>query len=116
MKINAQPSGKYIIVRPVENRIDAANSPELKAYLMGVVESGQNVIGLDLAQVRFIDSSGLGVLVSVMKKIGQNGVMPLWGLSREVKGLFELTRLYEVFEIFEAESDAVERLKRHADG
>ena len=110
MNIDTENDGGATIVRVREARVDAANSPRLKAHLLALVEDGQLRIGVDLSDVRLIDSSGLGALVTAVKRIGQNGCVMLWGLSREVKAVFELTQLYKVFEIFESEADAKPRL------
>ncbi len=101
------------IIRVQDSRVDAALAPALKKYLQGVIDDGNRVLGMDMSGVRFIDSSGLGVLVTTMKRIGNNGKIGLWGLSKEVKALFELTQLYKVFDIFEVENDALHELERH---
>ncbi|RJO65001.1 MAG: anti-sigma factor antagonist [Myxococcales bacterium] len=111
MQIQRDNGGPMAIIRIGEPRVDAAKSGLLKSTLFKTIEEGSTFLGLDMSGVRFIDSSGLGVLVSALKRIGQNGRIALWGLTYEVKALFELTQLYEVFEIFESETDAVAKLK-----
>jgi anti-sigma B factor antagonist len=67
---------------------------------------------MDLKNVDFIDSSGLSVLVSALKTMRlKNGYLALLNLSSEVKTLVELTRLHQIFDIFEEEELAIERLE-----
>ncbi len=114
MNLQTVQSDKVNIVRINEGRIDAMTVPELRTYLFKLIDEGKTVLGVDLSAVRFIDSSGLGVLVSTLKRIGAGGAIALWGLNREVKALFELTQLYKVFDIFESESDALQTLGKNA--
>lgn len=111
MKIRSEASGGSTILRLEEQRLDAANAADFKAFLAGLVEGGSTAIGVDLTHVSFIDSSGLGALVSGKKRLGERGHIALWGLSPQVRSLFELTQLFKVFEIFESEDDAVEHLR-----
>ncbi len=113
MNIEKSKQEPITIIRLQEARIDAGNAPDLKSFLLNIIEEERPLLGLDLSAVRFIDSSGLGALVTVLKQIGQNGAMGLWGLNREVRALFELTQLYKVFDIFETERDALLKLQQH---
>lgn len=92
-----------------EERLDAHNSGDLKVELAGLFEQKEKNILVDLKDVRFIDSSGLGALVSGFKNaISHQGNLKLSGLQPQVKSMFELTRLHRVFEIFGSSEDALE--------
>jgi anti-sigma B factor antagonist len=62
-----------LVVRVEEKRIDASKAPAFKDEMTRCIETGQNQIVLDLSQVDFIDSSGLGALVSCLKRLGPRG-------------------------------------------
>ncbi|MEJ2490319.1 MAG: STAS domain-containing protein [Desulfuromonadales bacterium] len=73
-----------------------------------VFEEGKNNLVVDLQAVRFVDSSGLGALVSGFKNASsRNGNLKLAGLQLQVKSMFELTRLHRVFEIYTDTSEAL---------
>ncbi|MBN2670806.1 MAG: STAS domain-containing protein [Deltaproteobacteria bacterium] len=97
------------IIRFQEKRIDVLVAQELKTELLKLFDTGEKRLGLDLSNVTFVDSSGLGALVAVLKKARPEGALCLWGLTPEVKSLFELTQLYKVFDIYELEQDALSR-------
>ncbi|GAM10618.1 anti-sigma-B factor antagonist [Geobacter sp. OR-1] len=92
-----------------EERLDAHNSGDLKTELASLFEGKEKSILVDLKDVRFIDSSGLGALVSGFKNaISHQGNLKLSGLQPQVKSMFELTRLHRVFEIFTSSEEALE--------
>lgn len=92
-----------------EDRLDANNSEELKAELRRLFESGTKDLIIDLKEILFIDSSGLGVLVSGYKNSSTlHGSLKLSNLQSQVKSMFELTRLHRVFDIFTTVDDALQ--------
>ncbi|MFD0463003.1 STAS domain-containing protein [Microvirga aerilata] len=66
-----------LVVRVAEKRIDASKAPAFKDEMTKCIDSGQNQIVLDLSSVDFIDSSGLGALVSCLKRLGPRGAWRL---------------------------------------
>ncbi len=91
-----------------EERLDAHNSKELKDYLSERLENGEKELILDLSEVRFVDSSGLGALLSGHKNAGlREGRFALTGVQSRVQSMFELTRLTRVFEIYPGVEDAL---------
>lgn len=68
--------------------------------MMEHLRAGENCFEIDMTQLRYIDSSGLGVLVTMHKKAAeQGGSVTIKGLTGSVKELFELTRLDKVFNL-----------------
>jgi anti-sigma B factor antagonist len=92
-----------------EDRLDANNSEELKAELHRFFEGDTKDLIIDLKEVHFIDSSGLGVLVTGYKNASTlHGSLKLSNLQSQVKSMFELTRLHRVFDIFTTVDDALQ--------
>jgi anti-sigma B factor antagonist len=109
MQLKIEENGAVRVIYVKEERLDAHNSDELKAELNRLFESGMKDLLIDLKEVRFIDSSGLGVLVSGFKNASaRQGSLKLSGLQSQVKSMFELTRLHRVFDIFQTVDDALE--------
>lgn len=101
MNLTIEQKGSAVLLIIHEERLDAHNSGELKAQMLKLFEDGKNNLVVDLQAVRFVDSSGLGALVSGFKNASsRNGSLKLSGLQLQVKSMFELTRLHRVFEIF----------------
>jgi anti-sigma B factor antagonist len=108
MKVEHVQKGKVLLVTPNESRLDAGVAQSFKSKMSELVETGHADIVIDLSKVTLIDSSGLGVLVSIMKKIGEKGEIRLCGLRDNIKSLFQLTRLDKVFAIYHSQAEAVE--------
>ena len=109
MNLKTEPNGKIMVVMVREERLDAHNSDELKVEINRLFESGTKDLLVDLKEVRFIDSSGLGVLVSGYKNASTHqGSIKLCSLQTQVKSMFELTRLHRVFDIYQTIDEALE--------
>lgn len=108
MILKVEEKGEVVVILVKEERLDAHNSGELKSQMLSLFEEGKNHIVIDLQDVRFVDSSGLGALVSGFKNASaRNGNLKLCGLQPQVKSMFELTRLHRVFEIFSGIEEAM---------
>ena len=108
MNTQVKDNGVAILIEVNEDRLDAHNSGELKTQMLSFFDEGKNNLVIDLKAVRFVDSSGLGSLVSGFKNASaRNGNLKLCGLQPQVRSMFELTRLHRVFEIFPDSDEAL---------
>ncbi len=97
-----------VLVLTLEGRLDGSTAPAFKERIKTLVSAGQARLVVDLAKLQFLDSSGLGVLVSALRLAGQsNGDVKIAKLTLELKALFALTRLNKVFDIHESVESAV---------
>lgn len=115
MKTSMRQTGDVTIV-DISGRIALGEeSAALRNLVMDLLSEGHQKILLNLAGVTYIDSSGLGALVSAftsVKKAG--GELKLVKLSERVDDLMEVTRLYTVFDIRNNEAEAVNSFGRGA--
>ena len=109
MKLNLEKMNGNSVIFVQEERIDAHNSGELKEYIMHLIEQGDVNIVVQLENVRFIDSSGLGALLAGYKNATtKSGKLALACCRQQVLSMFELTRLNRVFEIYTDLNEAFE--------
>ncbi|GAB4356656.1 MAG: STAS domain-containing protein [Methylohalobius sp. ZOD2] len=102
MRLETDKYRHWMVIHIREPRVDAHNSDTLKDYFLKLMENGEKHLAVDLKEVRFIDSSGLGALLSGYKNANlHQGALVLAGLQPRVKEMFELTRLSRVFDIYE---------------
>jgi anti-sigma B factor antagonist len=107
MEINVQEQGGISILRVVGD-IDVNTSPEVKASFDGLVKAKKEKVVVNLKGVNYVDSSGLATLVEVFKNMrAYDGKLKLTNLSSKVMGLFEITKLNNLFDIFTEEADAI---------
>jgi len=97
MNITEEIHGDVLVLRLAEPRLDASRAPALREELIRRVEAGRDRIILDLSATEFMDSSGLGALVSCLKRMGTRGTLGIAGAQGAVARLFTLTRMDRVF-------------------
>ena len=82
------------------DRLTAAIAEEVKSDLTSIVSESKNKVVLDLTNIKFIDSTGIGVLISALKTARQNNAsFILSGIQKDVMSLLSLMKLDKVFEI-----------------
>ena len=93
----------------LKGEIDVYTAPKLKAELVETIESGCANIVVDLEGVTFIDSSGLGVLVSALRRAREReGAVRVVCTRENILKIFRITGLDKVFPVF---SDLAEARK-----
>jgi anti-sigma B factor antagonist len=96
-----------MVVAVDADNLDAATSRAFKEQIAMVLETERKV-ALDLSRLQFVDSSGLGVMLSCLRTLnGRGGDLRLFGMTRPVRALFELVRMHRVFEIYHSRDEAV---------
>ena len=107
MEITKNQSGTVTILR-LNGRLDLASGATLKEEAKREFDNGTVKLHLNLAQIDFINSSGLGALVSLMKETSlRHGRLTLSDLAAYVKEIFGITQLSHIFEIYPTEEEAV---------
>jgi len=107
MQLETKEHGDIVIIDVKEERMDAHNSGTFKEQMLALFDEGRCRLIINLSNVRFVDSSGLGALVSGFKNASaRDGNLKLCGLQPQVRSMFELTRLHRVFEIFTTVEEA----------
>ncbi len=97
------------------NNIDRFNAlivEPVKEQLKGLFNKPDTKLVLNLEGIRFIDSSGFGVFLSIMKTANNNhGQFKICNLGKEVMELFKLLQLHNVFELYDNQKECIESFK-----
>jgi anti-sigma B factor antagonist len=110
MAISTSRAGRDVTVVTVEGQLIVANRQDLKQVLQDALDGGARRFVIDFGPTAYIDSSGLGALVSINKKVRElGGELRLAGLNEDLRALFELTKLDTLFQITDTASQAVEQ-------
>ena len=97
-----------VVVVQVEGQLIVGNRHELKDLVQAALERGERRLLIDFSRTGYIDSSGLGALVSISKRIREaGGELRLAGLNEDLRSLFELTKLDTLFVIANSASEAL---------
>jgi anti-sigma B factor antagonist len=108
MSLNVTRKGDVVVIE-VEGQLIVGNRQELKQKVLDETEAGARKILVDFAGAGYIDSSGLGVLVSLAKRLRElGGDLRLANLNDDLQTLFELTKLDSLFQIADTRERALE--------
>lgn len=107
MSFTISKQGDVSVVE-VDGQLIVGNRQELKQKMLDALDGGARKIVVDFTKTGYIDSSGLGVLVSLSKKIReQGGELRLAALNEDLRTLFELTKLDTLFQIADSRDQAL---------
>lgn len=100
MEMETSKEGDRLVIKVKESRLDARLAVKFKESIQALIQGGNHQVLLDLGDLQFMDSSGLGAIVSCLKTAsGQNGDLQLCSVNAPVFSVFKLTRLDRIFVI-----------------
>lgn len=99
------PKAAIVIVR--SENLDAGNVKTFKDAVHPLLAAHGTVL-IDMHQIGFVDSSGLGALLSCLRTMNsKNGQLKLFGMAKPVQALFELVRMHRIFAIYPTREEAL---------
>ena len=108
MQLQTEQKNGLLIVSTPRMDLDASNADDFKKSTADLIEGQPSVI-IDLSNIGFMDSAGLGAILSMFKKVrAEGGQFRAFGLSDEVKALFDLIRIRRLFEIHPDKESAIQ--------
>jgi anti-anti-sigma factor len=113
MRFTREIQDKFVIERVNLSRATLKEAESFKQVIEQDLSEGWTIIIIDLSECEFIDSTFLGALVVSLKKVKSiGGVFKLVGFQPAVESMFELTRMYRVFEAYKTREEAIEALEK----
>lgn len=107
MNVTDQVVNDVLLVTIPGSSLDAERSKGFRKSIKEKLE-GQKRVVLDLSELVFVDSSGLGVLIACLRQVSAaGGDLKLCGLSAQVRALFELVRMHRLFSIYNTRDEAM---------
>jgi anti-sigma B factor antagonist len=108
VKLTTRQVGDVTVVDAVGRITLGEGASTFRDSVRDLVASGHKKLLLNLAEISYIDSSGIGELVSGFTTVAnQGGTVKLLNLTKRVQDLLQITKLYTVFEVFDDEAKAV---------
>ena len=112
MEMTIEQSDNITVVTPLEEHLDASNVEEFKRDITPVLEAHSRVV-FDMSQLQFMDSAGLGALLSCLRRLSDSGGdLKLYGMSKPVRAVVQITRMHRIFDIFETKEEALSAFGR----
>jgi anti-sigma B factor antagonist len=107
VKFQTATENNVLVVQPSDDFLDASNVKAFREGMLPVLQQNKKVL-LDMSGLRFVDSAGVGALISCLRVSGESEAdFRLCGLSRPVRALFDLMRMHRVFHIHTDKSEAI---------
>jgi anti-sigma B factor antagonist len=110
MKFDEQNLQEAIIIRPLEKRLDSYMAEEFKVHMKSIVQNGHQQIVLDMSDVEFVDSSGLGAIIATMIALRPQGRLMVCNVRDNVLSLFRLTRMDRVIPVMNDAEEALQAM------
>jgi len=108
VKLTVRQVGDVSVVDAVGRLTLGEGSSLFRDTIRGLVAQGNKKIVLNLGEVSYIDSSGIGELVSAFTTVtNQGGRLKLLNLTKRVHDLLQITKLYTVFDVYDREATAI---------
>lgn len=97
------------IIMPLGDSLDATNALSYKNEVLKLLNStGETKVIFDLSKLQFIDSSGLGTFISILRSLnGRGGTLKLANLNRPIKTVFEIVSMHRIFDVFPNIEEAI---------
>jgi anti-sigma B factor antagonist len=103
-------AGQTVVVHFLDHNLDVSNVKTFKEKLQPVLDGHQAVL-LDMGGIDFVDSSGLGALLSCLRTMNnKEGQLKLFAMTKPVQALFELVRMHRIFAIYNTQDEALAAL------
>ncbi|MGA2102168.1 MAG: STAS domain-containing protein [Candidatus Sulfotelmatobacter sp.] len=107
MIANEEEVGRTLVVQIAGAALDAETSKSFRKDIKDRLRGRRQVV-LDLSELVFVDSSGLGALIACLRQVSATGGdLKLCGLSVQVRALFELVRMHHLFSIYNTRDEAL---------
>ena len=111
MNIDIVKKGEVAVIK-IEGSLDADTIGQFRQKSESFFSRGTTKFIVDLSQLAFVDSMGLGLLISLLRRAREKkGDVKIFGLKGEVNDIFEITRLGKLFEIAASEEEALQKFK-----
>jgi len=111
LQVKWREVGKGTAVMDVSGEADLYTTPKLKERVVELIEAGYTRLVVSLSSLDYLDSTALGVLVGSYKRVREKGgTLVLVGPRPRIRKVFEITRLVNVFDIFDTEEQALDSL------
>lgn len=116
MRIDIKKKDNILILTPSVKSIDSSNSTSFKSQGIDLINQGNTNLIINLSNIDFIDSIGLGSIISIFKALTDKGHMALFGTKPSVNSLFKMTRMDRVFQMYASENDAIQAIENTLNG
>jgi len=112
LEINTQMTADLIPIVAMKGEIDLHTCAEMRETLRDLIEKGHYQIVINLAEVPYLDSAALGVMVDTVRRVREHeGGISLVAATPFVRRAFEITRLVKIFQMYDDNDSALANIR-----
>ncbi len=116
MKFNTETIDDITVIELPMDALDAGNVMTFKAAIAPVLDKC-DLVSFNMSRVNFVDSSGIGAILSCLRKIhNQGGSLNMFGVKEQVVQLLKLVRIDRIIEIYSTKKEAIAAFQNEAPG
>jgi anti-anti-sigma factor len=110
MEINTIKKGNVLVIL-LKGRLDALTAPDFDKKIESLLSEGENAFIINFSDLEYISSAGLRSILAIAKQLkAKDGKIMLAELKGAVKEVFEISGFYSIFQIFDSEADALNKM------
>ena len=108
--ITQEENGDVVIIR-VSGRLDATSSPILERQVMALIDAGKNLLVMNFANVEYLSSAGMRLLLAATKKLkSQDGKILITSVMDNVMEVIKMAGFDHILHLFDSEEDALKEI------
>ena len=112
MKVSVNETGGVVVIKLTGQLMGGTDALKINDELFDLLEKGKNKIIVDLEEVSWINSSGLGILIGMITRVRkEKGEMVLINIAEKIKEILRVTKLESIFKVYDSLEDAMETYK-----
>lgn len=96
-----------VVVLSLNGRVDASNAATLEQKILALIAAGEKRLVIDCAQLQYMSSAGLRVLLVAAKRLSNDGKLGLAALSNQIRDVFDIAGFSSIFQIYRTQDEAV---------
>lgn len=113
MELSFKQIDEITVVKIKSQELNHVVSHDFQHQISPVFDEKKFIIALDMGAVDFMDSMGIGTLITLRNKLmKEKGLIAMFNISDRIKKIIDIAALHKVFELYETEDEAVEGLKQ----
>jgi anti-anti-sigma factor len=110
MEVTKKSRGQFVILG-IKGSLDMNNVKYIKKIFDDTVDSGINSVAIDMGELNYIDSSGIGSFIGLMTKLkGLGGSVVLLNMKPDIERIFAMTKLLAFFKVFKTEEEFLQSI------
>jgi anti-anti-sigma factor len=103
----AEAKTNGVVVLSLNGRVDASNAATLEQKILALIAAGERRLVIDCAQLQYMSSAGLRVLLVAAKRLSNDGKLGIAALSNQIRDVFDIAGFSSIFQIYHTQDEAV---------